>query len=172
MPWYLWGGGWTKYGSFLSSGNFRGIQSIQDPPPRSSSIPDIFYFTFSSSIRNQKKLLFFTDCASVQSSSLLYQSDLTLHAIKRSPAAANLKQLPIVHPICPKKPTNQGEGWPVTKFGHLSFKRVKLGQLFGCYSLLTLSQLMNNLPIACISKYWRAARYECRLCPWWYLHFD
>ena len=23
------------------------------------------------------------------------------------------------------KPTNQGEGWPVTKFGHLSFKRVK-----------------------------------------------
>ena len=76
---------------------------------------------------HQKKLLFFTDCASVQSSSLLYQSDLTLHAIKRSPAAANLKQLPnIFHPICPQKTNKSRGGWPATKFGHLSFQRVKL----------------------------------------------
>ena len=63
-------------------------------------------------------------------------SDHTLHCrpIKRL-VTANLKQLPalnIFHPICPKKPTNQGEGWPpVTKFGHLSFKRVNCGHLFG-----------------------------------------
>ena len=43
--------GRAKYGSFLSSGNFRGIfplQSIQHPTPRFSSIPNIF--TKSSSV--------------------------------------------------------------------------------------------------------------------------
>ena len=69
------------------------------------------YFLFHILLLNQKcsmhqKKLFFSHrlyISPIQSSSLLYQSDLTLHAIKRSPAAANLKQLPhIFHPICPQ----------------------------------------------------------------------
>ena len=76
------------------------------------------------------------DCT-VQSSA----SDHTLQAnqtVGPSQSQTVAKALNIFHPICPKKPTNQGEGWsPVTKFGHLSFNRVNCGQLLQLFRLNT-----------------------------------
>ena len=148
--------GSTKYGSFLS--NFRGIlalQSIQDPQlhaphqfpnifPQSSSISDTPP-QFRSSRDYYKIHLHFTEHfnglhSPSQCPAVLQW--LHIEANQSSPGLPGHSQSQTVANfspnLSPKKPTNQGEGWPVTKFGHLSFKRVKLGQLFGnWYNLLT-----------------------------------